>query len=185
MKKIRAFWAIDLPDDIKEQIELYCDQLRTYKLFARVKWTRIENLHITVRFLGNITSEQYEKMVLVAQQELEDFTNFELNFANLKLFPNDKHPLALVIEPEAKSLYELNKIFENIAVTCGCKPEKRDYRPHLTLGKIKFRWAETDLPKVSLPRDNFIVDNVKLFKSESDNGGSKYTVIKSLKFNWR
>ena len=68
----RAFWAVDFSEEVKDQLlELMARLREKYsKEFEQVRWTKRENLHITLRFLGNITVAQYQAMTEKITQQL-------------------------------------------------------------------------------------------------------------------
>lgn len=168
---MRTFFAIELSDNTRKAVAAVIQQLKRKTGFSNIKWTKPEKLHITTRFLGNITNEQYEK---ITNNLVIDMEPFVITFKNLVLFPTKENPIAIALKPEPISpLIKLNQVLEQAVVACGLKPELRAFLPHLTLGKIKGKHC-LELPEVKLPRITISVKHITLFRSETSAEGSHY-----------
>lgn len=134
----RAFFALTLPFAIKQAIGQIIIQLKQNSQLFQVKWTRLENLHLTMRFLGNITPEEYFRITKLMNDVVYEIEPFTLKFSKIIIFPNESHPVAIALKPEPLiELVKLNRILENTLRDCKIHQEKRGFAPHLTLGKIR------------------------------------------------
>lgn len=131
------FVAIPLPKYIKEYFSQWQKDLKerlSYKL-----WPHIEDLHITLKFLGPVTPVALQKLQneLLAIQQLDIFT---LKVGTIGTFGNPKNPRVLWAGVEKiKPLVLLQEQVEECAIKAGFTKENRDYHPHITIAK---KWAE-------------------------------------------
>jgi len=108
---------------------------------ARAKWVRPENVHITLRFLGEIPEEKAREVCDSLRDGLENESEFTLKIAGLGAFPNARRPnvVWLGIESADGRLGLLKKAVDKAILPCGFEPETRAYTPHLTIGRTKSR----------------------------------------------
>nr|WP_321354996.1 RNA 2',3'-cyclic phosphodiesterase [uncultured Draconibacterium sp.] len=135
-KHIRTFIAIKIAPN-SEVLKL----LQYFKsLFPndRINWVDTNNLHLTLRFIGNTTREQLYDLV----EQLEDLfsakTKFEITLKGIGYFKNKNQPRVLFIKlNESEDLLKLVPEIEEQVVACGFDGEQKVFRPHFTLGRIK------------------------------------------------
>jgi RNA 2',3'-cyclic 3'-phosphodiesterase len=104
-----------------------------------IKWTNIDNIHITLLFLGDTEEKQIRIISNILRDKCEGFGKFELMIKGSGVFKsiNDPRVIWAGIEPSDKFSY-LNGLIKNGLKTSGIKFEDRPFKPHLTLGRIKF-----------------------------------------------
>jgi len=126
----RLFLAIDLPDEIKEQL---C-QLRTGIPGAR--WVPTDQLHLTLAFLGDVEMEKMNH--LMGKLTAIHIPVFDLRIGDVGCFPNRKRPRVvwIGIRPEPL-LMSLAEQVRNATLLCGIPLEERPFSPHITLARIK------------------------------------------------
>lgn len=172
---IRAFFAINLDDEIKHQLFNVGTNLRE-KLNLSVKWVKENHLHLTLRFLGNI--EPNEVTLLASSlTDLESFPAFDLTFSQVIAFPLQKpRIIGMAIEP-SNILGKVIDHLSNNLIKLGFKPEERIFLPHITLGRI----AKPRRKGLQLDYSNFptkqSVNSITLFQSEISPEGSIYSVL--------
>lgn len=187
--KIRAFFAINPPKATREALEKIIEQLREEKIFRNIniKWTKTDNLHITLSFLGNISAKQQTQIIEKLEIPLTKTTSFSITCTKqLSWFPKEKPRLIIINPKPTEKLIELENLINQQAIQCGIPKETRPFFPHITLGRIKNDPREqlnTDkLPQ--LPpfetQIQFHVNEIMLFRSDPDpqRNTSKYTPIK-------
>jgi 2'-5' RNA ligase len=173
----RAFFAIDMSETANYKIVSLIKQLKASGKYPQIKWTKSENLHLTMRFLGNISFEQYTQLTSKVNDALKICAPFELHFTTMMLFPSKNRQIALALKPEPLApLIQLNQILEQAAAACGLKPEPRPFVPHLTLGKIKGK-PIYDFNPIKLSELTNMINNLKLYCSETSENGSIYTPL--------
>ncbi len=186
---IRAFIAIELPQGVREALARLSRDLRSAAGTRAVRWVPAENVHLTLRFLGEVP----EKMVPDIGSMLDRVSGvtapFEMAIGGLGCFPNERRPRVVWVGVEEGSgaLEGLARRVEAGVVELGFKPEARPFRPHLTLGRVRRGAAPRDLKSLtralervdaeSLPVAH--IEAIHLFKSELRPDGAHYTRLVS------
>jgi RNA 2',3'-cyclic 3'-phosphodiesterase len=178
--KFRAFFAIDLPEEAKKKIAQTIYELQQQKTLRNLQWVDPKKLHITLRFLGDITAEQFACFDNKINATLKSCDALQIEFTQLEIFPSPKQFHVLSITPHPVGpLTALSLIIDKEVINCGIPSENRPFKPHLTLARANgiTRLDLKILTICELPHINFSANQVKLFKSESHPGGSIYTEI--------
>lgn len=134
---IRTFIAVEIPEDVREKLARDIHLLKGYA--PLVKWAKPENLHLTLRFLGDIKENDLDELFDAVQDAVELLEPFALEIKNFGAFPNWRHPRVVWAgcgEGEEEAI-ELAGLVEDACVDLGYDPERRPFRPHLTLGRVK------------------------------------------------
>lgn len=179
---IRSFIAIDLPQDIREKLAAIQEQLSQSQ--AGVRWVKPGSIHLTLKFLGNIHPAQVEDIALAVAQEVRDEPPITLGAAGLGAFPSRRKPRVIWIgmEGEVQRLTRIQARVENALEPLGFGREKRPFRPHLTIGRVKDRrrlqalidaMATLDME----PFNSFDADEIILYKSDLRPTGAIYTKL--------
>lgn len=178
----RLFAALEIPDEIRENISTLRDEAAGN--LTDLKWEPGEKIHLTLKFIGEVKDEEVEN-ISASINFLEEFNKIECKLTRFGFFFRRGIPQVLWIGLRVESI--LFNIVEqlNIKLTeFGIPAEKRKFKPHLTLLRIKKRFPEEWVSKFNsfiIPEINFTCDSILLIKSELLPESSKYTVIK--KFN--
>jgi 2'-5' RNA ligase len=180
---MRTFFAIDFAVANNKGIVELIQQLKTSENYPQVIWTKPENLHLTLRFLGTITTDQCVQLITKVDTALKNFAPFKISLAELMLFPNEKQQIALALKPETNaSLMKLNQILEQAVAAGKLVSDPRPFMPHLTLGKIKGKPVKKLIP-VKLPKLACTINNLKLYRSENSPNGPIYKPLACFKFS--
>lgn len=185
MTKIRAFIACEIPESILENVSKVQEGLR--KLDSDVSWTRVNGIHITLKFLGDIEEGYIDKVAAVIEEASKGQTPFEISIKGSGAFPNLKNPRVVWIgvEDGAKVLSKLQQGLDDKLKALGFEPEEREFRPHLTLGRVKGPRGRERLSVVvfelkDVELGSFAVDRVILYKSELKPTGAVYTKLREV-----
>jgi 2'-5' RNA ligase len=177
---MRAFIAIDLPEMIRTELQRRQSAFRAASPDAR--WTRPEGIHLTLKFLGEISDEQVGK-VTEALKELGPFENFGVEVKGLGFFPDARRPRVFWAGVEAPPpLGELAGRVEDCMERLGFGREGRAYRPHLTLARFKNPRPQPALAELA-GRENetslgrFEVSEFFLFESKLSPRGAEYRKV--------
>lgn len=187
MKEIRAFIAIDLPDKIVDQLATAGRALGANLDSYAVRWVRPEAIHLTLRFLGNVQIDKLDNISRGIDQVASHTSPFSLALDKLGCFPNPRRPRVIWIglAGDLKELEALQRSVEMMLAPLGWEPEKRDYHPHLTLGRIKDsrKVIEARLPWGDvLAKGPIPVEEMHLIESQLNSGGAVYTRRHSARF---
>jgi len=135
MKRIFIALKVEAGETLLNLISTLKSGLRN----ENVKWTCLENIHITLAFLGDTEEKLISNISTLLRKECEGFGNFELVIKGAGVFKNISDPRVLWtgIEPSDK-LTELNALITNVLKNADGNIEIRAFRPHLTIGRIKY-----------------------------------------------
>jgi RNA 2',3'-cyclic 3'-phosphodiesterase len=183
MTSWRVFSAVELSADVRARLQEHIARLRKEVPDAAASWSRVENIHLTLKFFGNVALDHIPKISAAAARTIELFSKFQIDIGNTGVFPRPSRAQVLWIgvnDPSGK-LTTLQKSFDDECAAEGFPKEDRAYRPHLTIARIRKpegarHLAETHLntnfPLIEVPLHELIV-----FRSELSSKGSKYTAI--------
>lgn len=135
---LRCFFAICLDETTRHAMTHLSKQCQAHVKHAKLRWLPPENLHITLRFLGNTATDTLPKLIEAVTKKIKNISSFELHFETLHYFPNAKHPRVLVVATRSNPTIEsLASAVEKTVVACGFAKEKRPFRSHLTIARVK------------------------------------------------
>lgn len=178
---MRAFVAIEVPAEVKGAIAAL--QAAARRAGAGVSWTRPENIHLTLRFLGEIGPELLGQVEGACREAAGGGAPFELTLSGAGFFPHARAPrviwvgLAGEVEPARRLQQRLD---ESLAAR-GFSRDPRPFRPHLTVGRIKSARPPRGLTALAasypLPALSFVAREIKLMRSELLPEGARYTAL--------
>lgn len=132
---MRLFVALDVPGRVREALAELSARLKKTCLSAR--WVRLESVHITLKFIGEVSLETLEK-IREALGSLPAFSPIVLRFAGLGFFPSARRPRVFWAGVEADpQLAALAGAIQANLEPLGIPAEKRDFHPHLTLARFE------------------------------------------------
>jgi 2'-5' RNA ligase len=133
----RAFIALELTPEIQKQLGQ--TQTELDKSSADVKWVKSEGIHLTLKFLGNVSLELAEEIKKIIDNLAKENQHFELQLANLGAFPKIEYPRVIWvgIEKGKEQTLNLAQSLEERLIKLGFAKEKRPFKPHLTLGRVR------------------------------------------------
>jgi 2'-5' RNA ligase len=178
---MRTFIAIEIPDSIKTELAKLQNDLRRAQ--ADVSWEKQENIHLTLRFLGEVEEEGLVVMKQVCAEIAADFAPFMLTLNGVGAFPNFRQPRVLWagLAGEIKIAAQLQKRLEERVDSLGFKPDDKPFKPHLTVGRVKSgknaRQAAALAEIYQLPALSFEVSEIVLMRSELHASGARYTTL--------
>jgi 2'-5' RNA ligase len=132
---IRAFIAVNLAPAIGEEIAKVQVALKNAQ--GDVRWTRIEGMHLTLKFLGDITQAQVAPIITALRASLSDQRSFPVQAIGLGAFPNLRRPKVLWVGLRGEGLAGLQEKVESALVALDFPREERGFTPHLTLGRVR------------------------------------------------
>lgn len=173
----RIFVAISLPEDVKKRL---FQRVQKWLEFP-IKFTNQDNFHVTLSFLGFLDDSMLPEVCQSVKEALEGKEGFEIEFERIELGPNREKPNIVWLVGEANK--ELKELQEDIEKSLDIfVSEKKNFRPHVTLGKIrKHKWeAFPEKPKIEENfRISIPVESVEILESKIENGKRKYDVLES------
>ena len=186
MSLLRAFIALEIPSGIHQAIEKKTAQLRSRLSASLVRWVPAENVHLTLKFLGDVSPANLEMLEQMLSAEVSQHQPFEMEFGGLGAFPNPKRPRVIWIGIQAPSGLEvLQHGIEAATATLGYPNDQRSFSPHLTIGRVKQNVGPTGMQKIRMALEETTVgplgitpvSAVHLFKSDLKPTGAEYTKL--------
>ena len=183
--QIRTFIAIELSERIRRGLARVQRQLEFPGL--KVRWARVEVMHLTLKFLGSIRRDVVPEVSRLMREAVQDIEPFELTIEGLGSFPSSDRPriLWVGVGGELDPLRTLAERLEIGARKLGAKGEDRRYVPHMTLGRVKSappdfaeRLASVEKPVLGTVQAQELI----LFMSELTRQGSAYTALDRIGF---
>ena len=134
---MRTFIAVEIPAEIKNKIGRYVDSLRDSS--QNVKWVSTENLHLTIKFLGDINEEDVDSLIECMNPVFSDFSSFDLLLEHAGFFPSKNNPRVIWIGSDggADNLLDIFQELEHCLEVFGIDRDERMFSPHLTIGRVK------------------------------------------------
>lgn len=179
----RLFVAIELPVKLRQRLTAHTGRLRHLAPDVRASWVREDNLHLTVKFLGDVPLAKVETMSRIVQDAARMFKPFELNVGECGAFPTSSKPRVLWIgvEDSSGSLGLLHQVVEDECEKAGLASEQRLFHPHLTIARLREAQRSGSLGSVhqnlGFEIESVLVSDLALIRSELRSGGSRHTVV--------
>ena len=181
---MRLFTAIDLPSDILLRLDRLLIALRPEAL---IKWSPLDNLHVTTKFIGEWPEARLEELheTLLAASPRD---SFDVELKDLGWFPNERSPKVLWVgvhggEPLARLVRDTEARLEKL----GIRKEDREFSPHLTLARIKnpvplrgLRQKVQEMQPAAL--GSFQASHFCLFRSDPGSNASIYRKLREYRF---
>lgn len=187
MDGVRSFVAILLSEEVREAIAAEIARLRP--LGPRVSWIAPPNLHLTLKFLGELPPDALEQVKEGLAEAVTGVTPFSLRFGGLGAFPGVARPRVLWVgvDDGGQAAQALQARVEAALSRRGFAREERPYSPHLTIGRVRDPRGLAELQQ-ALARDarmefgRFQVGGLSLMRSDLSPAGSRYTELAAFPF---
>jgi 2'-5' RNA ligase len=187
MEQVRSFIAIELPDELKQELGRLQARLRVDK--PRVRWVEPGNIHLTLKFLGDIPQASIEPVTRVLTECAAKITPFKLTVQQLGAFPDIRRVQVVWVGlgGELEKAGQLQKLIEANLSSLGFPAEQRPFSPHLTLGRLgnealpfeRQRFGELILGTTFECRGIITVNCIQLMRSQLTSQGAIYSKISS------
>lgn len=173
---VRAFIAVRIPPAVLEQLAAVQRQMKNE--FSDVSWTRMEAMHLTLHFLGNVKSDELALLADALSAAASAHSAFELQISQPGSFNN--RVLWVGVGQGADELASLAEIVRRSARIFGNHEEDRAFNAHVTLGRFRHRARGVDSALQKIPTPSFTswrVSSIELIRSELSPTGSRYTTL--------
>lgn len=185
---MRLFIALELPQAIRKELTALQKDLQ--KAGADAKWVEPGNIHLTVKFLGNVEPDKAKKIVALLNKLFQHQPAFETALDEIGCFPSVGAPRVVWagLTDEGKLLERIAQKTEEELGKMGFGKENRPFTAHATLARIRSVRNRTalalkiqDLNK-DFRKKTFRIDNITLFESRLSPQGPTYSIIHQVKF---
>lgn len=177
--EVRAFIAIELPEPVRSFIREISAKLKLCG--GNVKWVRPEGIHLTLKFLGSVSTDLVPRIQEAALPLFREEEPTRLRVSGLGAFPGLRKPRVVWagLEDPAEVLTPLVERLEAALEPLGFPKENRPFNPHLTLGRFKSNERSSELieairQEMDIEGPSFVVDHAVLFESVLKPSGAEY-----------
>lgn len=180
-EEIRTFIAVELPAEVREALASLRQELAGRE--DQVKWVKPENVHLTLKFLGNIPEHRLTPLREGTAEAAAGFTSFEMSLTELGAFPNARRARVIWvgIDEGRERLSALAERLEASLGERGFEREARRFKAHVTLGRARGRGGGTDvsgaLAAVRFDVQRCVVEGLTIMRSDLTPEGPIYTSL--------
>ena len=183
MDTIRTFIAIEISQEVRVEVVKHINHLRREAPNVRASWSREDNLHLTLKFLGNAPVSQISTVSQAAAAAAAATEPFELTVGGCGWFPPHGKPKVMWIgieDPDAR-LRQLHDALQERCAEAGFDRDGRPFHPHLTIARLRSPAGSRHLAEThkahGFPAQRLRVSELVVFRSELLREGSKHTAI--------
>ena len=186
---MRAFIAVELPATIKDSLSRIQNELKTG--LPKAGWVKPQNLHLTLKFLGDISPRQLAEIKNIIAEASREIPSFKIKLDDLGAFPGLRQARIIWIGISQDTLVkQLAGSLETKLAGIGIAKEKRDFSSHITIARVKIPLDPADLDRGLKKAKNDLVyanlefnaGGITLFESVLGPGGPAYTVLEKADF---
>lgn len=186
MSVIRSFIAIELSDDLLKPLQQVSDALQDEMKNLPIRWVPVPNIHLTLKFLGDISEANLEMIQTMIRNEVKQHKPFEIGLGNIGAFPNMARPRVVWVDVEVPDeVYLIQRRIDAHVTRLGYAPDKKEFNPHLTLARVSRNATPMEIRGVGevlrKQKIGFLgaarIDEVVLFRSDLKPDGAVYTKL--------
>jgi RNA 2',3'-cyclic 3'-phosphodiesterase len=186
---LRSFIAVEIPAGIQNAIAHSTASLKNALPKPLIRWVAPQNVHLTLKFLGDVSPTSLEQLVEKLKVEAASHGMFSMSVGGLGAFPTPRKARVIWIGLESPPALEaLRRGVEAAAAQLGYAPEERSFSPHLTIGRVGQNVSAPDLQRIRTALETtkvgvlgtIRVEAVHIFKSDLQPGGAVYTHLFAL-----
>jgi len=177
---VRLFIAIEIPNAVKEALEALQAELRRAR--AEVSWIRPENIHLTIKFLGEVAEERLDAIVRATVAAASNHPPAALGLSEVGVF--DERRPRVVWAGLRGDLEVVERVWLDLDERLGEEGftrESRPFRPHLTIGRFKTQRGARELiamaSSYALPDLSFVARELAVVQSRLHPAGARYTAL--------
>ncbi len=179
----RIFCAVEVPATARRLVLQHIARLKAAVPEAQASWSREANLHLTLKFLGEIPTAAVEQLSSAASRAVAGLSPFSIQLEHPGVFPNHGKPrvLWMGINDRSGKLVELHARLEDEAANAGFAKEDRRFQPHLTVARLRQPEHAQTLAaahrQLAFEPQAIAVSELLVIRSELSGAGSKYTIV--------
>jgi len=189
---VRTFIAVDFPPNMLKKIGEITTFFKTLTPEKGLKWVETGNLHLTIKFLGEIEENKTDQVKLTLAQALKDQNCFDIEIAGLGMYPNKRAPRVIWLGiVGASPLKEVYQVINRELTALDLTPERRAFSPHLTIARIRKHTDRQQAQQIGEILSTYKVESlglttikqVHLYQSVLTPSGPIYTLLHSVDLN--
>ncbi len=191
MSTVRTFIAVDLDEELRDNLRDLQDRLSEQMPPRSVRWVSPGGIHLTLKFLGDTPLAKVDEVKAALGRAAAEAGPFTFTVAGVGCFPNTRRPRVVWVglqEPTG-ALARLQKAVEAHVAPLGFPTEKRPFSPHLTLGRVQRRASSSEVRRIGEVvaasevgiLDEMSVTMVSYIKSDLRPSGAVYTLLSAAR----
>ena len=158
---IRSFIAIDFPAETTEKISRIISFFKQQTPDGTLKWVEPQNLHLPLKFLGDIPENQIKPILSCLDKTLKDTAAFEISIGELGMFPTAKAPRVVWLGIRgAQPLTALHQELDQALKALRIAPDKKPFSPHLTIARVRPSVEPQTVQSIGQTLSGFKVDSL-------------------------
>lgn len=176
---MRTFVSVPIPPEIRESTLREAESLLQDR---GIRWSRPENLHLTLKFLGEIQEDTISSIEEALEEISRRHPAFEVELSGLGAFPGERRARVVWagVKEGEENLKLLAEDVESSLEPLGFEEEQRPFHPHATLGRCRDKPLRLNLEGLSTTPRSFTADRVDLMQSTLTNKGATYSPLASF-----
>lgn len=156
MSDIRVFIAFDFSEDIYSALDRITIDLKKQLEGLPIRWVPIHNIHLTIKFLGNIPSNELDKLNNLLFEISNTIPSFKISLFGSGTFPSYQRPRVIWIGLKSPpALEEFQRQLEERTSSQGFQAEKRKFSPHITIGRVAKNAPKMEITEIGRRLENF------------------------------
>jgi 2'-5' RNA ligase len=185
---LRLFIAFAVPQEVQKEIGRAQGQLRRSSPPSAIRWTRPEQFHLTLKFLGDLPSDQFEALKISVSRVCAGFSAIKLSAHGVGFFPSEKRPRVIWvgIDDNNGQLAELHRWIDSVVQPFAPTEKTERFIGHITLGRFKPGYHAA-IPKLleratilcSRHFGDWLAAKVEIVRSELTSSGAIHTSLAS------
>ncbi|PLX28497.1 RNA 2',3'-cyclic phosphodiesterase [Candidatus Parcubacteria bacterium] len=183
--KQRIFIAFRVAEEVREELKRVQDGLKSKNKKAHVTWSKPRGFHVTVQFIGEIEEYEVEQVKDALLHIANTHHGFKYWIDRLDGFPNPAHPKIITMrcEEENRAGYAINEDFVKKLKELDLVHDDKPWKPHITLGRNRGDAGIQGFDTIQFEKKVWYVDTIELIRSDSQDGGAKYTILESYELS--
>jgi RNA 2',3'-cyclic 3'-phosphodiesterase len=179
----RTFIAIEIPREIRAHVVAHIARLREALPDVSASWIRDQNLHLTLKFLGDVSTDQIEELSHAVANTTSQFDSFQISVTGCGAFPARGKPsvLWIGIKDSSGALSQLQRELEEQCAKVGFTREARAFHPHLTIARLRKPHGGRELAELhrnlEFPALSLTITEVVGFRSELLSQGGRHSAL--------
>lgn len=181
--KIRTFICLELPNNLISRLSEL--QKKLALLGESVGWVKPTNIHLTLRFLGDVEAERQSELKQTVESAVVGCGRFNITALSSGAFPNLRNPRVfwVSLQDSEGKLLQMQKSIETELQRSGFGKEDKPFSPHLTIGRVREGNAKKTaelLGQLGFEKEDFEVREVIIMRSDLSRDGAKYSKLQTV-----
>ncbi len=179
--KLRTFIAIDLASPLRQSLAHLQGQLK--KTGADVRWVKPEQIHLTLKFLGDTPVEKIADIQTILEETLQNMPSFPINLQSLGAFPKIDSPqiIWVGIQTGDQLIAQLAQSIDEKLKPLGFPEETKKFSAHITLGRVKSSFIALPSPNKNVKSPSLINNEDWRFNVRKEKVNNRLALVKAIK----